>query len=160
MVDLADGSVYLSDLVESEVTTYPGCWARDANYIGGLIRLGGVTYAKGLLVHPRELENGEMLGWVVYDLEGSLSQATRFSALIGIDDSMLSFHLGSSAFIVEVFRQDEWERVFESRVFDVGEEPEKIEVDITGARKLRLITTDGGDGISCDHSVWGLASVH
>ena len=93
-------------------------------------------------------------------MKGSLSAATRFSALIGIDDSMLSFHLGSSAFIVEILKQDDWERVFESRVFDVGEEPQQIEVDITGARRLRLITTDGGDGIACDHSVWGLASIH
>ena len=73
---------------------------------------------------------------------------------------MLSFHLGSSAFIVEVFRQDGWKRLFESEVFRVGDQPQKINVDITGAERLRLITTDGGDGIACDHAVWGLASIH
>ena len=27
-------------------------------------------------------------------------------------------------------------------------------VDLTGAQQLRLITTDGGDGIACDHAEW------
>ena len=159
VVELAAGSVYLSDLAALEVTTYPGCWARDSNYLGGLIELGGMNYGKGLLVHPRQLEDGEMGGSVVYQLNSSLA-ASGFSALIGIDDSMIGFHLGSSAFIVEILRHDRWERVFESDVFHVGDPPARIDVDITGADQLRLITTDGGDGIACDHAVWGLASVH
>ena len=53
-IDLADGAVYLSDLAEREVEAYPGCWARDRNYLGRPIRLGGKAYPKGLLVHPRE----------------------------------------------------------------------------------------------------------
>ena len=160
VVEVAAGAVYLSDLVELDVTTYPGCWARDKNYMGGLIELGGTPYSKGLLVHPRGLEGGESMGWVSYELTGSLAGVTGFSALIGIDDSMLGFHLGSSAFVVEVLRKGIWERVFESEVIAVGDPPQRIDVDITGGEQLRLVTTDGGDGIACDHATWGLAAVH
>ena len=160
VVDLAEGAVYLSDLEELDVSAYPGCWARDRNYVGGLIALGGMTYAKGLLVHPRETENGKSEAHVTYALDGSLAKARTFTALIGIDDEMLSWHLGSSAFIVEVLREGRWERLFESDVLAVGDEPQEIRVDIAGAEQLRLVTTDGGDDISCDHSVWVHAAVH
>ena len=158
-IDLADGAVYLSDLAEREVEAYPGCWARDRNYLGGPIRLGGKAYPKGLLVHPREADGGGR-AWVVYDLEGALEEATTFTALIGIDDEMESWGLGSSIFIVEIDRGGGWERVFESGRLAVGEAPQRISVDVSGARQLKLITTDAGDGISCDHAVWGLAELH
>jgi hypothetical protein len=32
-----------------------------------------------------------------------------------------------------------------------------IRVDVTGARRLRLYCTDGGDGIGSDHATWALA---
>ena len=158
-IDLAEGAVYLSDLVEREVEAYPGCWARDRNYLGGPIRLGGKAYPKGLLVHPRESEGGGR-AWVVYDLEGALEKAAAFTAFIGIDDEMESWGLGSSTFIVEIDRGAGWERVFESGALAVGEAPQRISVGIAGARRLKLITTDAGDGISCDHAVWGLAELH
>lgn len=159
LIDLGAGAVYLSDVAEVEVSAYPGCWARNKNWRGEPIRLGGMAYEKGLLVHPRELESGQGQGHVVYRLDGALSAAKEFTATIGIDDDMLSYNLGSSTFIVEVLREGEWERVFESDVIKVGEEPQQIRVDIAGAEQLRLITTSGGDDISCDHSVWALAAV-
>ncbi len=159
VVDLGKGAVYLSDLTEEEVSTYPGCWARNKNWRGEMIKLGGMTYEKGLLVHPREVEGGPAQGHVLYRLDGALSAVKEFTATIGIDDDMLSYNLGSSAFIVEVMRGGVWKRIFESEVLVVGGEPQDIRVDIAGAEQLRLVTTSGGDDIACDHSVWALAAV-
>ena len=118
-----------------------------------------MAYEKGLLVHPLEVEGGEAQGHVLYRMDGALSAAKEFTATIGIDDDMLHYNLGSSAFIVEVMRHGVWERVFESEVLMVGGKPQDIRVDIAGAEQLRLVTTSGGDNISCDHSVWALAVV-
>jgi len=43
----------------------------------------------------------------------------------------------------------------ETRVIRGGEEAEFFSVDLAGATRLTLITTDGGDGIGADHAVWG-----
>jgi hypothetical protein len=96
---------------------------------------------------------------VVYALDGELRKAKRFTALIGIDDSMQAYGLGSATFAIEVHRRGQWKRVFESGVLKLGDKPQEVNVDLTGADQLRLITTDGGDGISCDHAVWAEAKV-
>ena len=40
-----------------------------------------------------------------------------------------------------------------------GEAAQAITVPIAGARKLRLLTTDAGDGINSDHTVWAEAKL-
>lgn len=67
------------------------------------------------------------------------------------------YNLGSATFSVEVHRNGAWERVFESPVLKLGDAPQEIDVDISGADSLRLLTTDGGDGIACDHATWARA---
>jgi hypothetical protein len=72
---------------------------------------------------------------------------------------MRTYNLGSATFIVEVRRAGRWERVFESPVLKLGDQPQEVSVDIAGADQLRLLTTDGGDGISCDHATWAQARI-
>lgn len=36
---------------------------------------------------------------------------------------------------------------------------QEVDVDITGAAQIRLLTTDAGDNIFCDHAVWAEARV-
>jgi len=156
---LAQGGVYLSDLQEQEVYAYPSCWRKDTNHLGGPISLGGLEYPKGLLLHPDGPMAGPGVGRVVYALDGELHQAKRFMAVIGIDDEMQTYHQGSATFIVEVHRNGTWERVFESPVLKLGDQPPDVSVDISGADQLRLVTTDGGDGIACDHATWAEARI-
>jgi hypothetical protein len=66
--------------------------------------------------------------------------------------------IGSAVFIVEVFRKEKWERLYESPVLKWGDVRE-IAVDTAGAEMLRLTTTDGGDNIYGDHAVWAEARV-
>lgn len=44
---------------------------------------------------------------------------------------------------------------FDSGIYRIGQMPLPVVVDIEGARKLKLVTTDGGDGIAADYAWWG-----
>ena len=52
-----------------------------------------------------------------------------------------------------------WKRVYEWEKIIGGMLPIPVKVDITGATRLRLFTTDAGDGINSDHAAWGAARV-
>lgn len=155
-MSLDRGGVYLSDLEETDLVAYLPCWKKDTNHHGKAIRLHGSEYAKGILLHPEESQDGNGAR-VTYPLVGELRKATRFSAVIGIDDAMQAYGKGSAAFAVEVRRAGTWERRFESAVLKLGDPPQQVDVDVTGAEALRLVTTDGGDGIACDHATWAEA---
>jgi len=154
---LGRGGVYLSDLKEYDLSVYMPCWKKDTNYLGTPIRLGGVEYAKGLLLHPTETADGKGRASVVYRLDGELDKAKRFKAVIGIDDAMSTYNKGSATFIVEAHRAGNWVCIFESGHLKLGDKPQEVDVDIAGVDQLRLISTDAGDGISCDHATWAMA---
>ena len=158
-MSMEDGAIFLSDMAEEELFCYPEYWFKDENYRGYAMRLGGLEYAKGIILHPDTEEDGTVRGWVTYKLDGAMRDG-RFAAVIGIDDSMDAYSLGSSAFTVEVRRQGEWRRVFESSVLKLGAIPEKVDVKLGGADRLRLIVTDGGDGTACDHALWAHARIY
>lgn len=87
-------------------------------------------------------------------LDNGLSQAQWFRATIGLADPVNE--RSSVTFALEVHRNGAWERVFESGVLRAGQQQE-VSVDISGADRIRLITTDAGDGIDTDHAVWAEA---
>jgi hypothetical protein len=121
------------------------------NYAGdGPVSLAGKAYAHSLMLHPEATAAGGRAD-VTYDLAGGLERAVTFHATIGVDDAMKS--RGSVVFVVEIERGGEWARVFESSVLQGGQ-AQDIAVSIVGARRLRLLTSDGGDDIHCDHAVW------
>jgi hypothetical protein len=155
LIDLSSGTAYLSDLPERDLACYAPAsyWKKDVNYSGMPITLHGKQYKKGLLLHPDQFKDGNY-GHVTYDITGSLRKARYLRAEVGIDDDMSKHNMGSAKFIVEAHRNGKWEKVFESRVVKLGEEPQKVEADISGADQVRLTTTDGGDGISCDVALW------
>ena len=159
-LSLERGAVYLSDLPEQDLSAYTACWVKDHNHLGGPISLSGKEYPKGILLHPNVGADGKGLGTVTYSLAGALARIRRFQATIGIDDSVEKYHMGSASFIVEVLRDGKWQRVFESPVLKLGDKPLNVDVDIAGAQSMRLTTTDGGDGISCDHAEWADARLN
>ena len=128
---MEDGAIFVSDMEEEELFSYPEYWFKDENYRGYAMRLGGLEYPKGIILHPDTEEDGTVRGWVTYRLDGAMRDG-RFAAIIGIDDSMESYSLGSSAFMVDVRRKGEWLRVFESGVLKLGAEPEKVDVKLEG----------------------------
>ena len=156
---IEDGAVFLSDMEEEDLFCYPEYWFEDANYQGGQLKLGGVEYAKGIILHPDTEDDGTVRGWVTYRLDQGMGQGT-FAAVIGIDDSMESYSAGSSVFKVELQRDGEWQQVFESGLLEIGANPEEVAVELGGAERLRLIVTDGGDDTRCDHALWAHARIY
>ncbi len=109
----------------------------DLSIDGNPLRLGGVTYKRGLGTHA----NGE----IVYRLGGA---AKRFSALVGIDDE--TNKLGTVIFKVVA----DGKEVFNSDVMKGGDPPKKVELDISNVNELRLICEGTDDRISYDHADW------
>jgi len=155
-ISLKAGSAYVSDLPEEDLFCYTSCWKKDTNHLGAPLKLNGIEYPKGILLHPDKAKDGNY-GHVTYELTGELRKAKHFTAVVGIEDAMSMYNRGSAAFIVEAHRNGKWEKVFESSVIKFGDQSQKVSADISGSDKIRLTSTDGGDGIECDHAVWANA---
>lgn len=144
-----------------EVTAYPyisgmegerefahGGIKRDGNYNGKTISLNGVTYDYGLMICPRKPEGR---GMIEFDLS-PYPQAKGFKAVVGIDDMVKSN--GSAAFIVEGRKNGQWQQLYISRVLRGKDDGVAVHVSLEGCDAIRLITTDGSNGIGADHAVW------
>ncbi len=109
---------------------------------GGLLTLGGETFAKGLGVHaPSDLR---------FALNGA---CTTFSTAAGIDDETR----GAGSVTFEIWLDGV--RVVASGVVRGGSAPLSGTLDISGRQELRLVVTDGGDGGLGDHADWADARV-
>lgn len=141
------------------------------------ISVNGVEYPDSLLLVPRSREDISR-GEVTFKLDGELLFASRFTAMIGIEDSVAvaakaaktakiegefagvtdldqkDFNSGQAVFSVEIYRGQKWERIYTSETIRGLKPPVSIVLDIAGAEQVRLITTDGGGGILNAHAVW------
>ncbi|WP_119726481.1 sulfatase-like hydrolase/transferase [Thermomonospora amylolytica] len=146
------GDAYLSDLTwlsavngwgPVELDTSNG---KAAAGDGTPISFGGTVHAKGLGVHsPSE---------VVYHLG---AKCTRFTALVGIDD-FSARQSSRGNVIAEIWADDT--KVFDSGVLRAATGPRPVDVDITGARLLRLVVRQADGGNSFNHTSWADAFVH
>ncbi|MFJ6570827.1 endo-alpha-N-acetylgalactosaminidase family protein [Streptomyces sp. NPDC091292] len=110
---------------------------------GGPLRIGGVTYAKGLGTHaPAKIR---------YYLGGRCSS---FTAEVGVDDVQTA--RGSVQFGVVA---DGTEKI-KSPVLKATDPAWSLSADIGGARYVDLVVGDGGDGNGNDHADWGNARFH
>lgn len=130
-------TTYLSDIDWFSSTIGWGTIQKDRSVEGKTLTLNNKTYTKGLGTHA----NSE----IVYKLDG---QYTSFAALVGVDGEVSS--VGSVEFKVVVDNQD----VFSSGVIHNNTEPKEVNVNLSGKNELKLIVTDGGDGINSDHADW------
>ena len=101
------------------------------------LTLGGLPYEHGIGTHAESD--------LVIDLKG---KATRFASMVGVDEEITS--RGSVVFSVWV----DGEKVAGSTIMRVGDEPEFVEADLTGAKTLRLQVSDAGDSANSDHADW------
>jgi hypothetical protein len=100
--------------------------------------IGGQNFRRGLGTHA----NSE----IVYNLDGKYR---AFQAWAGPDMATN----GSMGFTVFVDGQKRWESGRMVR----GDAAKGVEVDLTGAKELRLVVDDGGDSIGGDHADWANA---
>jgi alpha-galactosidase len=114
--------------------------------------LGGVTYAHGLPLNV----NSDL----AIDLKGA---ATKFLAMVSIDDAAKKFllggvempGLGSVTFDVWV----DGKHAGDSGLMKVSDPPKLLSVDLTGAKRLVLSVNDGGDSPNQDTVIWGGAVI-
>ncbi len=109
---------------------------------GSPLTLNGMVYAHGLGTHAASRLD--------VDLKGA---AARFTALVGVDDEKK----GQGSVVFQVFVDGK--KKAETPLLHGGDAPVPLSVDLTGAQRLGLIVTDGGDGIANDHADWANASL-
>ena len=112
-------------------------YRRNATVSGEVLRMGGHAFDRGLGTQSRTL--------LAYKLEPG---SKRFQALVGLDDR--AGPLGNVVFKVRV---DDKVR-FESAPMASGEAPKAVDVDLTGARVLILMTEFGERGDVQDLADW------
>ena len=137
-------NVYLSDLRPARFTNgWNGDPRRDKSIEDNPIRIRGETFARGMGVHA--------LSELVYKVR---SNYRRFVAIVGADDEKNDTPSATVTF--EVFADDT--SLFKSKVLTPRDEMLGIHVAIPkGAKLVRLVVGDGGDGIGCDHADWANA---
>ncbi|MFJ7935552.1 NPCBM/NEW2 domain-containing protein [Sporosarcina sp. NPDC096371] len=135
---------YISDMDAKQANIAWGGLKKDLAPAGSaitLVRQGlDATYSKGIGAHA----NSE----VVYDIDGK--GFDFFESSIGIDQAVKG-RPSSATFEVWV----DGEKKFSSDVFKADTEREFVKVPVTGAKEVKLITTDAkNNGNASDHTVW------
>jgi hypothetical protein len=101
------------------------------------LTIGGKVFRRGLGMHAHA-ESEYLLG----------GGYRRFEAFCGVDDEKGG--LGSCVFQVWADGQ----KLFDSGTLRGRQPARQVSVDLTGKETLRLVVTDAGDGINCDHADW------
>jgi len=114
----------------------------DASISGQPLRIAGQHYEKGLGTHAP----GEM----VFPLD---RRHKKFLADVGVDDQ--GGPTGSVVFQVLL----DGRPAFDSGVMKWHQPAKHIALDVTGIAELRLVVTDGGDGVQGDHADWANAAI-
>ncbi|MFF1815036.1 NPCBM/NEW2 domain-containing protein [Streptomyces sp. NPDC058251] len=142
------GSSYLGDLPWLSTTNGWGPVERNTSNgessagDGHPITVGGVVYTKGLGVHAEsavEYYTGKACETVTAD--------------VGVDDEKDAY--GTVAF--EIWADGT--KVASTGVLTTAMPAQPISADVTGAEVVRLVVTDGGDGINSDHADWADAKL-
>jgi len=142
------GEKFLSDLTWTYAANGLGPIERDmtngASFSadGDPIAIRGQTYEKGLGVGSPSV--------VVFRLARA---CTRFTADVGIGDETL----GAGSVVFRVFADGE--KLFDSDIVTGESEPVSVDLDLTGLRQLKLVTTTTDDGKSWDRAVWADARI-
>ncbi|GAA3378768.1 hypothetical protein GCM10020367_59620 [Streptomyces sannanensis] len=142
------GTSYLSDRPWLAATNGWGPVERDTSNgesgagDGRPLTIGGTVFAKGLGAHAQS------------DVEFYTGGAcTTVSAMVGLDDE--SGTRGSVAF--EIWADGR--KAASTDVLTNAAPAQALTADVTGARTVRLVITDGGDGIDYDHADWADAKL-
>jgi len=109
---------------------------------GNQITLNGVSYDKGLGVHAYS-EASYFLGGIV----------STFSADIGVDDEVNN--RGSIVFQVWA----DGDKIYDSGLMTGDSATKHVNVDVAGKSVLKLVVTDGGNGVGSDHGDWADAKI-
>ncbi len=130
------GDLALASLDLGAVEQEWGGARRDLSVDEHPLRIAGKTYATGLGTHASS----------AFDLRVD-GNALRFRAVVGVDDEATDN--GSVRFLVEADGRTR----FDSGVLHKGV-AKSVDVDLSGAKTVRFVVSDAGDGIDNDHADW------
>lgn len=141
--ELYPSQAYLSDLEPRSAKQEWGSLGTDRSVSGRPLKIGDRVYRKGLGTHAESNQD--------YALGGRF---TRFRAEAGVDANSGSTTAKSR---FEVWADDR--KVWESGDRTAADGPLPVDVDISGARVLRLRVDRGDDGKDYDHADWAEARI-
>ena len=149
VVDMNDFT-YLTDYDWKSANQSYGSAKKDISASGNTLRLtnedGSVaTYERGIGAHSTST--------IIYDLSDKDYQF--FSSYVGVDRQMYG-SVGSVVFQVYV----DGEKQFDSGLMNSRDPQQYVEVNLAGAKELKLVVTDGGNGDGSDHATWGDTKLH
>lgn len=149
VVDMNDFT-YLTDYDWKSANQSYGSAKKDISASGNTLRLtnedGSVaTYEHGIGAHSTST--------IIYDLSDKDYQF--FSSYVGVDRQMYG-SVGSVVFQVYV----DGEKQFDSGLMNSRDPQQYVEVNLAGAKELKLMVTDGGNGDGSDHATWGDTKLH
>ncbi|MGY0233443.1 NPCBM/NEW2 domain-containing protein [Longispora urticae] len=104
---------------------------------GRTLTVGGVTHARGLGTHAASE--------LVYHLGGT---CTTFTADVGVDDEVTA----AGSVVFQVYRDAV--KVADSGPVTTADGPKRLTASLAGGQQLRLVVTDGGNGVNYDHADW------
>lgn len=133
--------VYLSDMAWDNAVSGWKEVLKDRSVSGRPVFINRRKYAKGFGAHA----DSE----IIYSIGG---QWGRLEAVIGIDDAAGTGSASRATAVFEVWGDGCC--LYKSRLLKGGGKPENINVNIAGVKQLRLVTADGGDGKTADHTDW------
>ena len=141
---------YLSDLDWKSATKGWGTIGKDIAVGGGKLKLTGednkeVVYDKGIGTHAHSE--------IVYDLTDK--NVNMFSAFVGVDRAMYN-----SPASIEFQVYVDGKKEYESGVMHSKDAQKFVEVDLAGAKELKLVATVGGDTNGSDHANWADAKLY
>ncbi len=113
---------------------------------GDKIQINGVVFNKGLGTHANSS--------IEYDLNASCS---GFTASVGVDDAKKYAPKTGGTVIFKVL-VDGVER-FNSGLMKRYVAAKSVSVNLQGAKRLKLVATDAGDGTAFDHADWANAQI-
>lgn len=147
-VEVVSKTDYLSEIKETRASVGWGVFRKNLSPGGKNISLYRdgmkVSFDKGLGTHAKSE--------VIYNVEDK--GYTSFRAYAGIDGEV---NVGSGLATFEVYVDGE--KVYDSGKVKCGDDYRYVDIDICGARELKLVTTDGDNGITSDNTVWADAKL-
>jgi NPCBM/NEW2 domain/Secretion system C-terminal sorting domain len=142
-------TVYLSDYNWNSASTGWGSVHKDKSVDNNTLRIGGVTYTKGIGTHA--------YSEIVYSLNNISGGGWKtFQAVIGRDDEADNCNCGSQNIIFAV----EIDGVRTQYIhYGVNQGGQSISINVEGKSTLKLIVDDAGDQYWGDHGDWADAKL-
>ena len=149
VVDMNDYS-YLTDYNWNSIKYSYTSPKKDISISNNTLRL---TNGDGTIASFERGIGSHSTSTIIYDL--SDKDYSYFSSYVGVDRQMFNT-VGSVTFEVYV----DGEKKFDSGLMTAKEPMKYVEVDINGAKELKLVVTDGKNGNGSDHATWGDTKLH